>query len=111
MKLNKTALNLLLFGLPLSSYASGQNVLTLIGLEIILLLVFIFLLFTLKITLRGKSILVLIFVLTHIGIYTIVGKLPYNENQILINTLIFGLPILTVIITYLLIRKKFKNIN
>jgi|TARA_B110000908_G_C9800633_1_gene248448 hypothetical protein len=111
MKQNKYILGLFLLCLPFSSYASGQNVLTLIGMELFLIIIFIIILLTLKINLKGKGILVFVFILSHLIIYKLTEKLPYTENQILINSLTIGIPILSVLISYLIIRKKYERIN
>lgn len=106
MKQDKYILGLFLLCLPISTYASGQNALTLIGLELILIII----LLKLKINLKGKGILIFIFLLTHLVIYKLIEKLPYTENQILINSITIGIPILSVLISYLIIKKN-KRIN
>ena len=111
MKQNKYILGFFLLCLPISGYASGQNVLTLIGLELFLIIVFIIILLTLKINLKGKGIILFVFILSHLIIYKLTEKLPYTENQLLINSLTIGIPILSVLISYLIIRKKYKRIN
>jgi len=110
MKLNRYILGIFLLCLPFSSYASGQNVLTLIGLELFLIIIFIIILLTLKINLKGKGILIFVFILSHLIIYKFTEKLPYTENQILINSITIGIPILSLLIAYLIIRKKYKRI-
>jgi prolipoprotein diacylglyceryltransferase len=109
MKQNKYFLGFFLLCLPFSSYASGQSVLTLIGLELVLIIIFIILLLTLKINLKGKGILIFIFLLTHLAIYKFIEELPYTENQILINSITIGIPVLSILISYLIIRKKYEK--
>ena len=109
MKKEKYIYGLFLLSLPMSCYASGQNVLTLIGLELILTITFIIFLITININIKGKGFLIFIFILTHLIFYKFTENLPYTKNQLFINTLSFVLPVLTVLTTYLIIRKK--NIN
>ena len=105
MKKEKIISGLFLLFLPMSSYASGQNALTLIGLELFLIIGFIIFIFAINLNYKGKGLLTLVFILTHLLIYKFTGNLPYTKNQLLINILTIGLPISTVLMAYLIIRK------
>jgi hypothetical protein len=111
MKKKNNILLLYLFLLPFATYAHGEDVLTLMWSELFLIIAFIVTLLILKINLKGKGILIFIFLLTHLVIYKFTEKIPYTENKILINLVTIGLPILTFLITYLIIGKKYEKIN
>ena len=106
MKQNKHYINIIMLFSTLPSYASGNDILPLIGLEFVLILIFIFFIFKVKINLKSKGVLFLIFVTTNLITFKLHGNLPYSKNLMLINSTIIGTPILSVLLFYLIIRKK-----
>jgi len=109
MNKRNNLLLLYLFFLPFVIYAHGEDLLILIWSELFLIIAFIIILLNLKISLKGKGLLIMIFILTEFAIYSITSDLPYMENRLLINLGSIGIPILIVLISYLFIKKRMRK--
>ena len=102
---NKCLLSLMLLVLPSFSYASGQDVLPLLGGELIVIILFVISLFILKISTKGKVLLVIVFLTSLLLASLITMNLPYTANKFLVNMLMLGLPVLAVVMVLVLLKK------
>jgi len=109
--MNKPEKYLLTLGtlLPLTTLASGGDVLYWIWIEFFVLFAFVIVLVFAKINWIGKGLMILIFLVTEYFIMKLTGDLPYFENKITINAISVIAPILTTILSFWIIKSRFRK--
>ena len=104
MKDNRSALTAILLILPICGFAHDENVLSTIFIQFISIVVFIVFLVFLKMNIKRKAVLLIVYFLTAYSIWYFSRDLPYNQNMVLINSAIAFCPALTVGLCFLLIK-------
>jgi hypothetical protein len=107
--LNQIIFSLLLLS-PFSVLASGQEVIVVAFFELTLILIFSAILWTLKLNIKGKLLMMIIYLLSTYLTFLFVNTGAYFENLILINVSIAVIPSIIVSGAYLLMKNKFKKI-
>jgi hypothetical protein len=103
---------LLLFILiPLTTYASGSEVILIFWYELFAIIISMFFIFTLKWKIKHKLILIIIYFISLIYTNIIFGSMHYNYNLHFVSTLLAVIPISILFTTYLIIRKKYWTCN
>ena len=98
---------------PVTTFAHGEQVLIPFVIDFVNLAIFLFAILTIRLTLTGKTILTVIYVMA-IGTITYwfmiyVEYLDYIESMGFTNLIIFTVPWTVYLITYLGLRTKFKR--
>lgn len=107
--INKTVLIGTLM-LPFVAFAHGEKViLTLLSQVIVLILVLIVIRIT-KWKLKGKLLLVLLYILSIFLTEIFVLQFPYFQNEILITVLLLAFPIVVLCLSYFMFKEKFEEI-
>ena len=107
--INKTALiGTLMF--PFCAFAHGEEViLTLFSQVIVLILVLIVIGIT-NWKVKGKLLLILLYILSIFLTELLVFRIPYFQNEILITILLLVLPIFVICLSYFMLKQKFEKI-
>jgi hypothetical protein len=92
--------------IPFLGYASGNDVIPFVGLQLLLVVCFIIFILALKLSLKSKLILCLIFAVSYTTVLYLISTIPYSENLIWINSISIGVPILCVFTSYIIIRSR-----
>jgi hypothetical protein len=111
MKNLKRAFLSILLCLPLMAFADHEGVLFLFFYQAISFIVFIIVLVFIRLTASGKGILLLIYLAIVIFSFGVTTGIPYEPNEGEINFFILFLPAVSVVISFLLLRKKFGKIR
>ncbi|MNJ90882.1 hypothetical protein D3C87_85220 [compost metagenome] len=93
--------------LPVSAFAHGQEVLASLFYDLMIVIVLIIFIACIKWKSGGKVLLALVLVISLLIPLVITGKWPYQENKKLIDLLCVGIPLLSVLLTYFIFRRKF----
>ena len=109
MKNLKQIIFSVLFILPLTALASGQEVIFVASFELILILIVCIILWNLKINRKGKLILAIIYILSSYLTLHFVDTGAYFENLMLTNLSVAIIPTLIFYSAYLLLKNKFKK--
>ena len=94
---------------PLTAHADHEDVFSTLFLGFGLFILFIIILFFLRIRIEGKSLVGGLYTLATYLTFRQVDNLPYYENKALINTLVIIIPSTVFLLSYLGLRKKFKK--
>jgi hypothetical protein len=100
---------LLLFACPMTAFAHGEDVLTTIFLELIVVVIFVVALLTVRLNGKGKLIIGGIYISTTALTFMITNGLPYNQYQATINIIVGAVPLTIGLISYLILRNKFQK--
>ncbi len=103
----KNLLLTVLILLPLSAFAHGQEVLVSLFYDLITVVALIIFILCIKWKSSGKGLLALVVIVSVLIPQVIVSKWPYMENRMLIDLLCVGIPLISVLGTYFLFRRKF----
>lgn len=95
--------------LPFPAFAHGTEVLALLYCELLTLIVLTVFIACIKWKSSGKTLLVLVLVGSVLAVFTATGKMPYRANRIWIDALCIGVPLVSVLGTFLIFRRKFKR--
>ena len=101
MKNLKQILFILLFISPLLALASGQQFIIVASFEFLLFIIFLAILWTLKINKKGKFIMLTIYILSTYLTLHFMDTGAYFENLLLTNVSIAIIPTVIVFVTYL----------
>lgn len=94
---------------PFIAFAHGEEVIwTLFSQVIVLILVLIAIGIT-KWNLKGKLLLVLLYVLSIFLTELFALRFPYFQNEILITALLLVVPVVVVCLSYFILKKKFEK--
>jgi hypothetical protein len=105
MNLKRIFFLILFIGSPYFCFASGNNVIPFLLLEISLIISFVIFMFIVKMNKKAKMFLALTFVISNVIAYFIIYDLPYSKNIFFINLFTIGFPILSVFICYFILDK------
>ena len=95
---------------PLTTFAHGEEALvSLIVIEVVRLIGLIIFMILIDLNTKGKLILGLIYILTIVLAYRLVGHLPFGKYGTTINTVLLFVPIILTTLGYWGLRKKFKR--
>ena len=99
-----------MFLTPLTTFAHGEEALVpLILIEVIRLIGLVTFMILVDLNKKGKLVLGVIYILTIVLAYRLVGHLPFGEYGTTINTVLLFLPIIVTTFGYWGLRKKFKR--
>jgi hypothetical protein len=105
---NKQLLLFLFF--PLTTYASGGEVILIFWFELVAFIISMIFIFTLKWKIKHKLILTIIYFICFVYSNIIFGSMHDNHNLYLVSSLLSIIPISILFTAYLIIRKKYKTI-
>jgi hypothetical protein len=109
--MNKQEKYLLTLGtlFPLTTFASGGEILEWVWIEFFLLSAFILTVVLVNLNWTGKGLMVFIFIVTEYLTMKLTDDLPYTENKVMINAASIIAPTLTTIGSYLILKLRFKK--
>jgi hypothetical protein len=109
--MNKQEKYLLILGtlFPLTTFASGGDVLDWMWIEFFVVIAFVTTLVFVKINWTGKGLMILIFIVTEYLIIKLTDDLPYTRNKLTINIISIIAPTLTTIVSYWILKSRFKK--
>jgi hypothetical protein len=105
----KRAFSVLLCLIPMTVYADHEDVFATIFLGFGLTLVLVVVTFFMKIRISGKLLIIALLFTTTYLTFMYTDTLPYYENVRLINTLVVVIPSTVFLISYLVLRARFKT--
>jgi hypothetical protein len=108
MKNLKFALLSILMILPLMAFADHEEVLITVFIQAISIIIFPIVLLAVKLKVRHKVILALVYIVITVLIWIITNQIPYRDNMTIINLLIALGPFAGVAIAYLFIARNKK---
>lgn len=111
MNNERKAVIIILSIIPIIVSAHGEEVIYTLFLQAILILIFIVITIALKINLKNKLILGGIFALSIIASWIITNNIPYRQNELKINLILFLIPTISFIIAFLFLKFKSKRQN
>jgi hypothetical protein len=106
--MKKLLFTTLLFA-PLTVFAHGEEVIILLGVNILIAIISILVLLGLNMTLKGKLLLALIYISTYFIILLATADIAYNENLLVVDSTLTILPILVSILAYYKTRIPFRK--
>lgn len=109
MNIKEKSILTILFVIPMIVSAHGEEVIYSFFLQLIILTIFTAIIIALKINLKKKMMLTVMLLISTAATLFFTGKMPYNENIIKINLLIFLIPTITFILTFLSLKLKRKK--
>lgn len=107
-QLRKTLLAIL-FLMPISAFAHGEEVFATFLIQAISVVVFVIIIIAIKVNLMHKLALTCIYLLTSFAIFYLTNDWPYRENMNLINFLVALVPAAAFYIAYLVIKSLSKK--
>ena len=111
MNIERKAVIIIISFIPIIVSAHGEEVIYTLFLQAILILIFIVITIALKTNLKKKLILAGIFALSIIASWIITNNIPYQQNELKINLILFLVPIISFIIAFLFLKFKLKKQN
>ncbi|MGV3612176.1 MAG: hypothetical protein ACO1N0_14550 [Fluviicola sp.] len=103
----KNLLLAVLILLPLSAFAHGEEVLLSLFYDLITVIALLVFILCIKWKSSGKSILGIVLIVSAVIPFMITSDWPYRENRRLIDSLHVGIPLVSVLVTFFLFRRKF----
>jgi len=94
---------------PLTTLASGGDVIEWMWIEFFVLIAFVTTLVFAKINWTGKVLMIFIFIVTEYLTIKLTDDLPYSNNRMMINVISVIAPTLTTIIAYWTLKSRFKR--
>jgi hypothetical protein len=107
-KLKKYLLTLAIL-LPLTTFASGGDVLEWLWIEFFVLAAFVLTLVLVKLNWTGKGLMIFIFIVTEYLTMALTDNLSYTKNKVMINIISIVAPMLMIIVSYWTLKSKFKQ--
>ena len=109
--MNKQEKYLLTLGtlFPLTTFASGGDVLEWVWIEFFVVVAFVTALVFAKINWTGKGLMIFIFIVTEYLTIKLTDDLPYSKNQLMINLISIIAPTVTTIVSYWILKSRFKK--
>ena len=111
MNNERKAVIIIISFIPIIVSAHGEEVIYTLFLQAILILIFIVITIALKTNLKKKLILAGIFALSIIASWIITNNIPYQQNELKINLILFLVPIISFIIAFIFLKFKLKKQN
>lgn len=108
MKKNELLLTLLVL-LPVSAFAHGEEVLVSLFYDLLTVIALTVFIAVIKWNSNGKLLLTIVLVISVMTTFVITGDMPYAANRVLIDTICVGVPIVSVLGTFLIFRHKFSG--
>ena len=99
----------LLVLLPVSVFAHGQEVLVSLFYDLLTVIALTVFIAVIKWKSNGKLLLAIVLVVSAMTVFVITGNMPYTANRVLIDTICVGVPIASVLGTFLFFRRKFSR--
>lgn len=106
--LKQIILSLLVFS-PLLSFASGQEIIVVAFLELIVIIVFMLIVWKLSLNWKGKFILTACFVLSTYLTHHFIETGAYYENILLTNLSLIIIPAAVVLLAFAILKNHFRN--
>jgi len=97
----------LLVLLPIPAFAHGEEVLVSLFYDLITVVALIIFILCIKWKSSGKGLLALVVIVSVLIPQVIVSSWPYMDNRMLIDLLCVGIPLISVLVTYFLFKRKF----
>lgn len=95
--------------LPLTTFASGGDVLDWMWIEFFVVIAFVTTLVFAKINWTGKGLMIFIFIVTEYLTMRLTDDLPYSKNKLMINLISIIAPTLTTIVSYWTLKSRFRR--
>lgn len=95
--------------LSLSAMAHGEEVLITVFFELVTIIILIVATFRTNLTLGGRLIFFVAWILETVLIWVSVGDVPYNQNRALITFLVTTGPLVAAGLVYSILRKRFRK--
>jgi hypothetical protein len=95
--------------LPAWAFAHGEEVLVPFFILVISVIHFLIFILLIKLPYTTKALLATVYVVAIFAVIVATNNLPFQENMVLINLLIGGTPVLSVILAYVLFQLKNKG--
>jgi|GEM_PF-2343596 len=92
---------------PISAFAHGEEVLVSFFYDLMTFIALTIFIAVIKWKSSGKTLLGIILLVSTIGVFLMVNSCPYTANRRLIECLMCGVPIVSVLSVYLIFRRKF----
>jgi hypothetical protein len=108
MKKKELLLTLLVL-LPVSAFAHGEEVLVSLFYDLLTVIALTVFIAVIKWKSNGKLLLTIVLVVSAMTAFISTGNLPYTANRVLIDTICVGVPIVSVLGTFLIFRRKFSG--
>lgn len=102
---------LLLLGIlfPVSVFAHGEEVLVSLFYDLLVVIALTVFIAGIKWKSNGKLLLAIVLVVSTVTAFVSTGNMPYTANRELIDTICVGTPIVSVLGTFLVFRRKFSR--
>ncbi len=91
--------------LPVAAFAHGEEVLITLLIPVTLVVILLIVMYFVKLPLATKGILYATFFITSVGMFFLVGRLPYLPNEQLINLSVLFVPATLTIAMYYIIKQ------
>ncbi len=111
MNRNKNLLLTLLLLTPLTTFASGGDVIMTLMIDVLVIFGLLIFIGFLKWKMKGKILLLFILFISEFLTWIMLGSIPYQKNANMINILSVIIPLFSVMGVYLLVRKNYINKN
>lgn len=105
----KELLLTLLVLLPVSAFAHGEEVLVSLFYDLLTVIALTVFIAVIKWKSNGKLLLAIVLVISIVMTFVITGNMPYAANRELIDTICVGVPIVSVLGTFLFFRESFRG--
>jgi len=105
MNFKRVIFLILFIGSPYFCFASGNDIIPFLILEILLVASFVIFIFSIKMNKKAKIYLSLAFVISNLIAHLMISDLPYAKHSLLIKLFTIGVPILVVLICYFIHSK------
>ena len=102
-------INTIFFLIPFLALAHGEDVLVWFGIELIVWIGFIIFIILLKMKIKYRISILIVFLITQAIIFYSTNDIPYSKNSLIINSLSVIVPIVTVFFTHYLITRYIKR--
>ena len=109
--MNKQSRYLLTLGtlFPMTTFASGGDVLEWLWIEFFVVISFVIVLVFAKINWTGKGLMIFIFIVAEYLTMKLTDELPYAKNKLLINLISIIVPTMMTIVSYWILKLRFKR--
>jgi hypothetical protein len=94
---------------PVTTFASGGDVLGWMWIEFFVVIAFVTTLVFVKINWTGKGLMIFIFIVTEYLTMKLTDDLPYSKNKLMINVISIVAPFLTTIVSYWTLKSRLKK--
>ena len=94
---------------PLTTFASGGDVLDWMWIEFFVVIAFVTTLVFAKMNWTGNALIIFIFIVTEYLTMKLTEDLPYSRNKLMINAISIIAPTLTTIVSYWTLKSRFNK--